>query len=92
MYLGKVIGTRTWGGEVWLSQDNILVDRGVATAAQQAVYGLPERPGAKALADIAEPWRPYRSIATWYVWRRGTTSIEQARGLQSPGLVRRGRP
>jgi tricorn protease len=41
--LGKVIGTRTWGGEVWLSQDNILVDRGVATAAQQAVYGLPER-------------------------------------------------
>jgi tricorn protease len=41
--LGKIVGTRTWGGEVWLSQDNILVDRGVATAAQQAVYGLPER-------------------------------------------------
>ena len=41
--LGKVIGTRTWGGEIWLSSDNLLVDRGVATAAQQAVYGMAER-------------------------------------------------
>jgi len=32
--LGKVIGTRTWGGEVWLSQSNFLVDRGIATAAE----------------------------------------------------------
>ena len=21
------------------------------------------------LEEIAEPWRPYRSIATWYMWR-----------------------
>ena len=27
--LGKVIGTRTWGGEIWLSQSNVLVDRGM---------------------------------------------------------------
>jgi tricorn protease len=37
--LGKVIGTRTWGGEVWLSGSNTLVDRGVATAAEFGVYG-----------------------------------------------------
>ena len=37
--LGKVLGTRTWGGEVWLSQSNILVDRGIATAAETGVYG-----------------------------------------------------
>jgi len=37
--LGKVIGTRTWGGEVWLSGSNTLVDRGVATAAESGVYG-----------------------------------------------------
>jgi tricorn protease len=41
--LGKVIGTRTWGGEIWLSSDNQLVDRGIATAAQQALYGVAER-------------------------------------------------
>lgn len=37
--LGKVIGTRTWGGEVWLTSSNTLVDRGVATAAEFGVYG-----------------------------------------------------
>jgi tricorn protease len=37
--LGKVIGTRTWGGEIWLSSSNILVDKGIATAAEFGVYG-----------------------------------------------------
>ncbi len=37
--LGKVIGTRTWGGEIWLSGDNIQADGGVATAAETGVYG-----------------------------------------------------
>ena len=40
--LGTVIGTRTWGGEIWLSFNNRLVDRGIASAAQTGVYG-PER-------------------------------------------------
>ena len=40
--LGKVIGTRTWGGEIWLSSSNVLVDWGIATAAESGVYG-PER-------------------------------------------------
>ena len=37
--LGKVIGTRTWGGEIWLSSSNLLVDKGIATAAENGVYG-----------------------------------------------------
>lgn len=37
--LGKVVGTRTWGGEVWLSASNFLVDRGIATAAETGVFG-----------------------------------------------------
>jgi tricorn protease len=37
--LGKVIGTRTWGGEIWLTGSNVLVDRGIATAAEFGVYG-----------------------------------------------------
>jgi tricorn protease len=36
--LGRVIGTRTWGGEVWLSSSNNLLDRGIATAAEQGVF------------------------------------------------------
>ena len=37
--LGKLIGTRTWGGEIWLTGSNSLVDGGVATAAEFGVYG-----------------------------------------------------
>jgi tricorn protease len=37
--LGKVIGTRTWGGEIWLSAERWLVDSGMATAAETGVYG-----------------------------------------------------
>ena len=37
--LGKVIGTRTWGGEIWLSANNVLADQGIATAAELGVYG-----------------------------------------------------
>lgn len=40
--LGKVIGTRTWGGEIWLTGSNVLADRGVATAAEIGVFG-PEK-------------------------------------------------
>jgi len=37
--LGKVIGVRTWGGEIWLSASNRLADSGIATAAETGVYG-----------------------------------------------------
>lgn len=37
--LGKVIGTRTWGGEIWLSGVNTLTDGGVARAPMNGVYG-----------------------------------------------------
>jgi tricorn protease len=37
--LGKVIGTRTWGGEIWLSFDNAQADGGIASAAETGVYG-----------------------------------------------------
>ncbi|HTZ31798.1 MAG TPA: S41 family peptidase [Methylomirabilota bacterium] len=37
--IGKIIGVRTWGGEIWLSSSNILADEGIATAAEFGVYG-----------------------------------------------------
>jgi tricorn protease len=37
--LGQVVGTRTWGGEIWLSSSNFLVDGGIATAAEYGVFG-----------------------------------------------------
>jgi tricorn protease len=37
--LGKIIGVRTWGGEIWLSFGNFLADQGIASAAELGVYG-----------------------------------------------------
>mmetsp|Transcript_31117 Transcript_31117/g.63647 ORF Transcript_31117/g.63647 Transcript_31117/m.63647 type:complete len:832 (-) Transcript_31117:183-2678(-) len=36
--LGKIVGRRTWGGGIWLSSDNRLVDGGIATAPEIGVY------------------------------------------------------
>jgi DNA-3-methyladenine glycosylase II len=35
----------------------------------QRQYNLLEPPAKEELTELAEPWRPYRSIATWYFWR-----------------------
>jgi 3-methyladenine DNA glycosylase/8-oxoguanine DNA glycosylase len=43
-------------------------DFGLRAGVQQS-YGLDELPGRKALREIGEAWRPYRSVATWYFWR-----------------------
>ncbi len=32
-------------------------------------FGLVELPNRAETTELAEPWRPYRSIATWYIWR-----------------------
>ncbi len=33
------------------------------------IYGLDESPKPKSLTEYGECWRPYRSIASWYMWR-----------------------
>ena len=43
-------------------------DYGVRAAIQN-LYGLEELPDKKTSSRISEPWRPYRTIATWYCWR-----------------------
>ncbi len=37
--LGTTIGTRTWGGEIWLNSSNRLSDNGLARAPMFGVYG-----------------------------------------------------
>jgi DNA-3-methyladenine glycosylase II len=34
----------------------------------QRVYGLKRRPTEKQVRRLGEKWRPYRSIAAWYLW------------------------
>ncbi len=44
-------------------------DLGVQNGMKLA-YGLPAVPKPDEMLEIAEPWRPYRSAGTWYLWRR----------------------
>jgi len=37
--LGKLIGMRTWGGEIWLSASNFMADKGIATTGENGVFG-----------------------------------------------------
>lgn len=32
-------------------------------------YKTPEMPAARQMTEHAERWRPYRSVASWYLWR-----------------------
>ena len=43
-------------------------DYGVRKAARD-LYGLADLPKRAELEALGEPWRPYRSVATWYLWR-----------------------
>lgn len=43
-------------------------DLGIVIAAQ-GIYQLPARPKRKELLALGEPWRPYRTIAAWYLWQ-----------------------
>ena len=43
-------------------------DLGIRRAVQ-AAYGLERLPDVGRLTQIAEPWRPYRSLACLYLWR-----------------------
>jgi DNA-3-methyladenine glycosylase II len=42
-------------------------DLGICTAVQR-IYRLRQRPNPARLMKIGEAWRPYRSIACWYLW------------------------
>jgi DNA-3-methyladenine glycosylase II len=58
----------------------------------QKQYGLEEPPGRKELVERGEPWRPYRSIATWYFWRSFGAVPQSAQPAPAPRQCRRSVP
>jgi 3-methyladenine DNA glycosylase/8-oxoguanine DNA glycosylase len=72
--LVEVRGIGRWTAEMFLifslgRLDVLPVDDFGLRAGVRDVYQLPDLPSRAALRERAEPWRPYRSIATWYFWR-----------------------
>ncbi|HEY9684878.1 MAG TPA: DNA-3-methyladenine glycosylase [Oculatellaceae cyanobacterium] len=46
------------------------------------VYGMDELPTPKYLLNYAEKWRPYRTVASWYMWR----ALENPNGRSAKAL------
>jgi DNA-3-methyladenine glycosylase II len=72
--LTAVKGIGRWTAEIYLmfalGRPDVLPadDLGLRYAAQQ-FYDLPAPPSSTELRRIGEVWRPYRSVASWYLWR-----------------------
>jgi DNA-3-methyladenine glycosylase II len=68
-----VKGIGRWTAEIFLmfrlGRPDILPadDLGLMNAVHRA-YKLRKRPDAKRLRKMGETWRPYRSVASWYLW------------------------
>jgi DNA-3-methyladenine glycosylase II len=71
--LVAVKGIGRWTAEIFLmfrlGRLDILPadDLGLMNAVHRA-YGLRQRPDAKRLRKMGETWKPYRSVAAWYLW------------------------
>lgn len=73
-HLVQVWGIGRWTAEMYLifslgRSDVLPVDDLGLRAAVRRHYALAELPLKAHLMELAEPWRPYRSIGTWYMWR-----------------------
>jgi len=76
-----VKGIGRWTAEMFLMfvlnrPDVLPVDDLGLREGVREIYDLRLRPTPKQVTELAEPWRPYRSVGTWYVWRRGTNDVE----------------
>ena len=73
-HLTRVKGIGVWTVHMFLMfalrRMNVLPtgDFGVRTAIKRA-YGLEDLPKPKEMEQIAQPWRPYCTVASWYLWR-----------------------
>jgi DNA-3-methyladenine glycosylase II len=70
----QVKGIGRWTAEMFLifclGRLDVLpvTDLGIRKAMQK-VYALSELPKPSEMLAISQPWRPYRSVATWYLWK-----------------------
>ena len=85
--LTAVKGFGRWTAEMFLMfrlhRPDVLPvgDLGISTAVQR-IYRLRQRPKPDRLTKIGEAWRPYRSVACWYLWE--SLKFEKPAAVRSP--------
>ncbi|MBV8780022.1 MAG: DNA-3-methyladenine glycosylase 2 family protein [Phycisphaerae bacterium] len=73
-HLTRVKGIGRWTAEMFLifilnRADVLPVDDLGVLESMRIHYHLPARPTKKEAIALGEIWRPYRTVATWYLWR-----------------------
>jgi len=69
-----VKGLGRWSAEMFLmfrlNRPDVfpMGDLGIVKGVQK-LFGMKRRPAPRTMERLAEPWRPYRSVAAWYLWR-----------------------
>jgi len=69
-----VKGFGRWSAEMFLmfrlNRPDVfpVADLGIVTGVQK-LFGMKRRPKPSTMERLARPWRPYRSVAAWYLWR-----------------------
>ena len=72
--LSQVKGVGVWTAQMFLifalRRPDVfpVADLGIRTAMGRA-YNPADKLDAARMEEIAAPWRPYRSVASWYLWR-----------------------
>jgi len=72
--LTQVKGIGRWTAEMFLifslgRLDVLPVDDLGLKKGIQSLFSLDEHPKAQQIEKIGEKWRPYRTVATWYLWK-----------------------
>jgi DNA-3-methyladenine glycosylase II len=83
--LMEVKGFGRWTAEMFLMfrlhrPDVLPVDDLGIVKAVQRLYGLRKRPDARRLRRLGEAWKPYRSVASWYLWQTLRMEVMQTKG------------
>lgn len=89
--LTSVKGFGRWTAEMFLMfrlhRPDVLPvgDLGIVNAVQR-LYRLRKKPDPKRILEMGEAWRPYRSVASWYLWQslRMEALPPSARGASTP--------
>jgi DNA-3-methyladenine glycosylase II len=88
--LTAVRGFGRWTAEMFLMfrlhRPDVLPadDLGIVNAIQR-LYRLRKRPDAKRILRMGEAWKPYRSVASWYLWQTlRNEPLTRAAGSQRP--------
>lgn len=72
--LVKIKGVGAWSAQMvlmhWLGREDVFAEKDLGLKKGiQKIYGLSKMPDEQQALEYAKKWQPYRTYASWYLWR-----------------------